>query len=81
MTPTKAANSKGTYEIRIGLWASQEQTFKIRERLSRALGPEPEYDGPCEVSWFVAVMPPEAVDQGEDRYDELVQQAKIEGTY
>ncbi|WP_432538055.1 hypothetical protein [Kineococcus arenarius] len=81
MTPINAENGKGTYEIRIGLWASQEQAFEIQERLSRALCPEAEHDGPCEVPWSIAVVPPEAVDQGEDHYDELVKQAKIEGTY
>ncbi|WP_432563040.1 hypothetical protein [Kineococcus sp. SYSU DK003] len=81
MAPTNSANGKGTYEVRIGLWASPEQAMDIQERLARALCPEPGHDGPCEVPWSIAVVPPEAVDQGEDRYDELVQQARIEGAY
>ncbi|NAZ84006.1 hypothetical protein GTR02_19545 [Kineococcus sp. R8] len=60
--------------------ASQEQALEIQERLTRALCLEAGHDGPCEVPWSIAVLPPEAVDKGEDRYDELVQQARIEGT-
>lgn len=81
MAPTNPVNGKGTYEIRVGLWASEEQAFEIQERLSRALCPESEHDGPCEVPWSIAVVLPEAVDRGEDHYDELVKQAKIEGTF
>jgi hypothetical protein len=33
------------------------------------------------VPWSIAVVPPEAVDEGEDHYAELVEQAKLEGTY
>ena len=75
------ANGKGTFEIRIGLWATQEQAFEVQERLIRALCPEPEHSGPCEIPWSSAVLEPEAVEEGGDHYDELVTQAKIEGTY
>ncbi|MCI2237788.1 hypothetical protein MO973_16375 [Paenibacillus sp. TRM 82003] len=81
MAPINPANGKGTYEIRIGLWATEEQAFAVKERLTRALCPESEHSGPCEIPWSSAVLPPEAVDEGGDLYDELVTQAKIEGTY
>ncbi|WP_432482906.1 hypothetical protein [Kineococcus esterisolvens] len=81
MAPTNPANGKGTYEIRIGLWATREQAFEAHERLTRALCPEPQHSGPCESPWSSAVVPPEAVDEGGDLYDELVMQAEAEGTY
>ncbi|WP_432572300.1 hypothetical protein [Kineococcus sp. SYSU DK005] len=81
MAPINPANGKGTYEIRIGLWATQEQAWQVHERLIRALCPEPQHSAPCEIPWSSAVLAPQAVDEGADRYDELVAQAKIEGTY
>ncbi|WP_432523206.1 hypothetical protein [Kineococcus sp. SYSU DK006] len=81
MVPTNPASGKGTYEIRIGLWATRKQAFEVQERLTRALCPEPEHSGPCKIPWSSAVLEPEAVDEDGVGYDELVRQAKIEGTW
>lgn len=81
MAPTNPANGKGTYEVRIGLWADEEQAQAVVDRLAQVLCPEPEHDGPCETPWSIALFPPPDVDEGEDHYDELVQQAKAEGSY
>ncbi|ABS01547.1 hypothetical protein FHR75_002114 [Kineococcus radiotolerans] len=81
MSPSNPASGRGTHEIRIGVWASEEQAQDVVERISRALCPDPEHDGPCEVPWSISVLGPEQVDEGEDGYEGLVEQARIEGTY
>ena len=81
MAPINPANGKGTYEIRIDLWATEEQAFEVQERLTRALCLEPDHEGPCAMPWSSSVVPPEAVDEHGDHYEELVTQAKVEGTY
>ncbi|WP_432485491.1 SPOR domain-containing protein [Kineococcus esterisolvens] len=81
MAPTNPVNGKGTYEIRIGLWASLEQAQAVQERLMAVLCPEPEHAGPCEVPWSISLAPPDAVDEAGSGYEELVVQAKIEGSY
>ncbi|NAZ76061.1 hypothetical protein GTQ99_11655 [Kineococcus sp. T13] len=81
MAPTNPVNGKGTYEIRIGLWVTREQALEVKERLMKALCREPEHEGPCEIPWSSAVLEPQVVDEGGDHYEELVTQARIEGSY
>lgn len=79
MTPTHPTNGRGTHEVRIGLWATEEQAREVVERLSRALCADPEHTGACEVPWSIALVAPEGFDDA--NYPELVEQARIEGTY
>jgi hypothetical protein len=81
VSPGNPASGRGTHEIRVGVWASEEQAQELVERISRALCPDPEHRGPCAVPWAIRVLGPEQVDEGEDGYEELVEQAKAEGSY
>ncbi|MEV0681969.1 hypothetical protein AB0I60_36150 [Actinosynnema sp. NPDC050436] len=63
-------------EIRVGVYATEEQVRELVERFTRQLCPEPEHASPCPVPWSVSVVPAEAL--AEDAYPELVEQYRVE---
>ncbi|CCH31355.1 hypothetical protein ABZ816_03660 [Actinosynnema sp. NPDC047251] len=63
-------------EIRIGVYATEEQARELVERFMLVLCPDPEHAGPCPVPWSIGLAPGEALT--DDPYPGLVEQFRIE---
>ncbi|MEU4803938.1 hypothetical protein [Actinosynnema sp. NPDC023587] len=70
------AGEREVKEIRIGVYATEEQARDLVERIKLVLCPEPEHAGPCAVPWSVGLVPGEALT--DDHYPELVEQFRVE---
>ena len=68
-------NDARPWEVRLGIYATQEQAEEVKEQITRLLCPDPEHAPPCPIPWSVALLEP---DPGGDAYPELVEQARIE---
>ncbi|MDA0565084.1 hypothetical protein LG943_12245 [Streptomonospora sp. S1-112] len=66
-------DGRGVHEIRLGVYATEEEAAEIKRRITRLLCPDPDHAGPCPVPWSVALLEGE-----EDAYPELVEQARAE---
>ncbi|MBV2365171.1 hypothetical protein ACFPZ0_04795 [Streptomonospora nanhaiensis] len=64
----------GVREIRLGVYATEEQAEELKRRITRLLCPDPDHAGPCPVPWSVALLA-----DAEDAYPELLEQARAEG--
>ncbi|MEU3899492.1 hypothetical protein [Streptomyces sp. NPDC045251] len=72
------SEERGVYELRLGLYASQEEAEKIKARVAAVLCPDPDHAPPCPVPWSMLLLSEDHLDEP-DAYAELVEQAKIEG--
>ncbi|SHF58225.1 hypothetical protein [Streptoalloteichus hindustanus] len=69
-------SEKAVWEVRLGLYATEEEATRIVERITALLCPDPEHESPCPVPWSVALTPEEDLD--EEDYAELREQHEIE---
>lgn len=60
------------WEVRLGVYATQQQAEEVKERITRLLCPDPDHAPPCAIPWSVSVVP------DADSYPELVEQARLE---
>lgn len=67
---------RGVREIRLGVYATEEEIDDIKERIIRLLCPDPDHAPPCPVPWSIAVLSEESLDAGS--YDELTVQFQAE---
>jgi hypothetical protein len=64
------------WEVRLGIYATEQQAEAIKEQVTRLLCPDPDHAPPCPVPWSVQLLARSALD--EDTYPELVEQARVE---
>ncbi|GLK12817.1 hypothetical protein [Streptosporangium carneum] len=65
------------WEIRLGVYATQQEAEEVKERVTRLLCPDPDHAPPCPIPWSVSMLHhSDADDHG--AYAELVEQARIE---
>lgn len=64
-------------EIRIGVYATEDQARELVEQVKLLLCPEPEHSGPCRIPWSIGLVPEEALTD-ENAYPELEEQFRIE---
>lgn len=64
------------WEVRLGVYATQEQADQIKEQITELLCPDPDHAPPCPVPWSVMTL--HESDLGDDAYEELREQARIE---
>ncbi|MYX31038.1 hypothetical protein GTY75_31195 [Streptomyces sp. SID8381] len=65
------------YELRLGVFATQEQAEEVKERIARLLCPDPDHAPPCPIPWSVSLLDASDLDEP-DSYADLVEQARIE---
>lgn len=65
------------WEIRLGLYATQEQAEQVKEQIQRLLCPDPGHEPPCPIPWSTLLLHQSDLED-EDSYSELVEQARIE---
>ncbi|ELS56108.1 hypothetical protein [Streptomyces viridochromogenes] len=63
---------QSVWEVRLGIYATQEQADEIKEQIVRLLCPDPDHAPPCPVPWSVMML------RDCDAYPELREQARIE---
>ncbi|WP_406638749.1 hypothetical protein [Amycolatopsis sp. WGS_07] len=70
-------DERKTFEIRVGVYATEDQARELIERIKLLLCPEPEHASPCPVPWGIGLL---AEDDFPDdvSYPELEQQYLIE---
>ncbi|MBK0870763.1 MAG: hypothetical protein IJH84_21385 [Saccharopolyspora sp.] len=68
------SEESGIWEIRLGIYATEQQAEEVKERITRLLCPDPDHAPPCPIPWSVRLMPEDA-----DSYPALAEQARIEG--
>ncbi len=61
-----------TWEIRVGVYASEEQAEDLQNRIQRLLCPDPSHRPPCPIPWSIAVSP------AGSEHDDLVEQYLLE---
>jgi hypothetical protein len=66
--------TRSLHEIRLGLFATEEQVERLQEAVVRLLCPEPGHAGPCAVPWTISRSPAAGTE-----YPELVEQERTEG--
>jgi hypothetical protein len=64
------------WEVRLGVYATQQQADQIKEQITKLLCPDPDHAPPCPVPWSVTTL--HESDLGDDAYEELREQARIE---
>ncbi|MFI8433532.1 hypothetical protein ACIGJO_07250 [Streptomyces sp. NPDC079020] len=65
------------YEVRLGVYATEQQAEDLKERISAMLCPDPDHAPPCPIPWSVALLRGEGLEDP-DAYEHLVEQARIE---
>ncbi|MBB4965424.1 hypothetical protein F4559_002783 [Saccharothrix violaceirubra] len=71
------SEERDTWEIRIGVHATEEQVRELIEKIKLLLCPVPEHAGPCPVPWATGLVPRDAFPDGYG-YPELEEQFRIE---
>jgi hypothetical protein len=66
------------WEVRLGIFATEQQAETIKEQVTRLLCPDPDHAPPCPVPWTVQLLARSALDDA-DTYAELIDQANTEG--
>ncbi|MFF0470724.1 hypothetical protein ACFYPX_25235 [Micromonospora zamorensis] len=61
-------------EVRLGIYATQQQAEEVMEQITQLLCPDPEHAPPCPIPWSVALVS----ELDSEFYPELVEQARIE---
>lgn len=64
------------WEVRLGVYATQAQADQIKEQIAKLLCPDPDHAPPCPIPWSVMTLHESGL--GDDAYDELREQARIE---
>ncbi|MBT2491632.1 hypothetical protein J7E96_24515 [Streptomyces sp. ISL-96] len=67
----------GVHELRLGIYATQQQADEIKERITRLLCPDPDHAPPCPVPWSMSMVHMSDPDARE-RHPGLVEQAEAE---
>jgi len=70
--------TRGVWEIRLGIYATPEQAEVIQERVSRALCPDPDHAPPCPIPWSLSLVDESGLEVP-GLYAELEEQARLEG--
>jgi hypothetical protein len=66
------------WELRLGIYATEQQAEELKERVQRLLCPDPDHASPCPIPWSTALLHGSDLDE-RDPYPELVEQARAEG--
>jgi hypothetical protein len=66
-------NAREVFEIRVGVYASEEQAREVIERIKLMLCPDPDHQPPCPIPWSIGLVP-----SAEGDYPDLAEQARIE---
>ncbi|MFF4605279.1 hypothetical protein ACFY12_21415 [Streptomyces sp. NPDC001339] len=65
------------WEVRLGIYATQQQAEEIKERITSLLCPDPDHAPPCPIPWSVMTLHASDLDDP-NSYSGLVEQAQIE---
>jgi|GEM_PF-6977578 len=76
-TDGNGEDEPGVWEVRIGIYATQQQAYEVQERFTRLLFPDPEHPPPCPIPWSAWLLPESAFDEP-DFYSELTEQGEAE---
>lgn len=69
------AEERRGWELRLGIWATEQQAHALQEQVHRLLCPNPEHAPPCPVPWEGNVQP---IGDDSGRYSALLEQVRIE---
>ncbi|GAA1639380.1 hypothetical protein [Georgenia ruanii] len=70
------AGDRRGWELRFGIWATEQQAHALLERVHRLLCPDPDHAPPCPIPWESAIGPIDHAEAG--RYRALLDQVAIE---
>ncbi len=65
------------HELRLGIYATQQQADEIKERVIRLLCPVPDHAPPCQVPWSMFMVHMSDLD-ARDSHPGLLEQAEAE---
>lgn len=68
---------RSVWEIRLGVYATEQQAQQVKEQIQRLLCPDPDHAPPCPMPWSTLISHQSELED-EDAYSELVEQARIE---
>ncbi|GGM35799.1 hypothetical protein GCM10012275_03780 [Longimycelium tulufanense] len=63
------------WEVRLGIYATEQQAEEVKELTARMLCPDPDHAPPCPIPWSISLL---HVSDLEDDYPELVEKARAE---
>lgn len=63
----------GVWELRLGMYATEQQAEEVKEKIKLLLCPDPEHASPCPIPWSVALLSGPDLD---DRHSDLVEQGE-----
>lgn len=67
------------WEIRLGVYANEEQASELQEQVTRLLCPNPDHAPPCPIPWSVSLWADsELEDETREVHRGLIEQATIE---
>ncbi len=69
---------RALWEVRVGVYATEEQAEDLRERIHLSLCPDPEHRSPCPIPWTTRLADAEALAEAGTDYSHLVEQHLIE---
>ncbi|MGV9292747.1 hypothetical protein [Amycolatopsis sp. NPDC003676] len=70
-------DERKTHEIRVGIYATEDQSRDLVEQIKLLLCPEPEHSSPCPVPWAIGLLSEDEF-PADLSYPELEQQYLIE---
>ncbi|RDI50815.1 hypothetical protein [Nocardia mexicana] len=65
------------WEIRLGVYATEEQARHVVDQVTALLCPDPDHRPPCPIPWSVALLGDPELEEGE-LYADLIEQYRIE---
>ncbi|MER8085403.1 hypothetical protein ABTZ57_09720 [Streptomyces sp. NPDC094048] len=66
------------WEVRLGVYATQQQAEEVEERIARLLCPDPDHAPPCPIPWSASVRHVPGQPGENDSYAELIEQAEAQ---
>ncbi|MFB6711821.1 MULTISPECIES: hypothetical protein [unclassified Streptomyces] len=66
------------WEVRLGIYATQQQAEEVEESIARLLCPDPDHAPPCLIPWSASVRHVSGQPGEDDSYAELIEQAEAE---
>ncbi|MFF8918504.1 hypothetical protein ACF08M_35680 [Streptomyces sp. NPDC015032] len=77
------SENPSVWEVRLGIYATQQQAEEVKEHITRLLCPDPGHAPPCPIPWSVSLRHgPEpgsgSGSEADDSYAELIEQAEAE---
>lgn len=65
----------GVWEVRLGMYATEQQATEVKEQIKALLCPDPDHASPCPIPWAVALLSGPGLD---GQYEGLVEQAELQ---